>query len=384
VIKIKNNFEEQINRRKQATKAIQQIPYLWMMRKIYLLYFILLFFGQNAFSQKEISYTVNYFHTLPNIQIRALKAISNTKAWFASGRGIWGYTEDAGATWHIDSIKVDTAYPQFRSIAVLNDSTVLLLSIASPAYLFKTTNKGKTWKLVYKNSAKDIFFDSMIFYTSKDGLAISDPLEGCFQLIKTDDAGETWKQMDCTKIPKAEKGEACFASSNTNIVVHAKNIWFATGGANARVLHSVDMGNHFRAYNSPMPVGGQLTGIFSIDFFDETTGVIAGGEYNKPDSAMVSLATSQDGGISWKPFKTNKPIFGSCVQFKNHDEFYVTGDNGTYKCFIDKAQIIELRDKAGNELKYTTLSFSSDEKSLWLAGDNGAIALINLNSDTNH
>src|ERR1700722_15737855 len=140
-----------------APLPVQQIIYLWLMRKNTLLYFISLLFAQHVMAQQVSNFNVSYFHTLPNIHIRALKALSETTAWFASSRGVWGYTEDAGKTWHIDSIKADTSYPQFRSIVVLNDSTVLLLSIASPAYLFKTTNKGKTWKLVYKNTGKDIF-----------------------------------------------------------------------------------------------------------------------------------------------------------------------------------------------------------------------------------
>ena len=348
-----------------------------LIKKKYLLCIISLGFTLSGFSQEQ-AYKVSYFHTLPNIHIRALKAVSETTAWFASARGVWGYSEDAGASWHIDSIKVDNVYPQFRSIAVLNDSTVLLLSIASPAYLFKTTNKGKTWKLVYKNTGKDIFFDSMIFYTPEDGVAISDPVDSCFQIIKTADGGQTWNILDCANIPKAEKGEACFAASNSNISVSTPNIWFATGGTKARVFRSPDMGKHFTAFNTPMPIGGQLTGIFSLDFFDELNGVIGGGEYNKPDSSLTSLATTEDGGKTWKPFRTGKPIFASCVHLVNTDEFYVTGDNGTYCCTISHGQIREIKDTAGNKLVYTTLSFTPGGKSVWLAGDKGTIAFIKL------
>ncbi|HXB13193.1 MAG TPA: hypothetical protein VNZ45_14500, partial [Bacteroidia bacterium] len=141
--------------------------------------------------------------------------------------------------------------------------------------------------------------------------------------------------------------------------------------------------NHFEASNSPMPVGRQLTGIFSISFFEEAIGVISGGEYNKPDSSLTSFATSQDRGKTWKPFRTSKPIFGSCVQIKGKDEFYVTGSGGTFMCSLSKGLATELKDKAGNELNYTTLSFSPGGKALWLAGDNGSIALIKLNTDTN-
>ena len=101
------------------------------------------------------------YHTLPHISIRALEVLNDSTIWFAANHGVWGYSDNNGTTFHIDSLKADSVYPEFRSIAILNDSTVLLLSIGSPACLFKTSNKGKTWRLVYSNQQKDIFFDSM-------------------------------------------------------------------------------------------------------------------------------------------------------------------------------------------------------------------------------
>ena len=162
------------------------------MSRSYKILFVFLFSLTKCFAQKDTVLPATYFSISPNIGIRALEAVSDSKIWFAANHGVWGFTEDAGKTWHIDSIKVDSIFPEFRSIAVLNDSTVLLLSIASPAYLFKTSNKGKTWKLVYKNTNKDIFFDSMKFSDSKNGIAVSDPIGGCIQVITSDDGGETW------------------------------------------------------------------------------------------------------------------------------------------------------------------------------------------------
>ncbi len=181
---------------------------------------------------------------------------------FAANHGVWGYTEDAGKTWHIDSIKVDTLYPQFRSIAVLNDSTILLLSIASPAYLFKTTNKGKTWKLTYKNTNKDIFFDCMVFNNFTNGIALADPIDSCFRILLTADAGETWNPIDCSTIPKALPGEGCFAASNSNIATSGKQIWFVSGGIRSRVFHYNGINRHFESFaNTPLPESEQMTGI---------------------------------------------------------------------------------------------------------------------------
>ncbi len=347
-------------------------------RAIYLVLFLFINFTKSIFAQEDSVFTVTYFQTLPKISIRALEAVSEKKVWFAANHGVWGYTEDAGKTWHIDSIKVDTTYPQFRSIAVLNDSTVLLLSVASPGYLFKTTNKGKTWQLVFTNPDKDIFYDCMYFYNSTCGIALADPIGGCCHVIRTSDAGATWTLVDCGNITKPAKGEACFAASNSNIAVYSNNVWFVTGGMRARIFHSDDMGNHFRAYNTPLPEGDKMTGIFSVDFCDNLTGVIAGGNYVKSDSTDVTMAITNNGGVTWKPISSKKPIFGSCIKFRNANEFYITGSDGTYLFNLKSKKITEVKDNTKTALKYNTLRFSPNGKALWLAGNKGTIALVDL------
>lgn len=347
-------------------------------RNFYLFFFLVIGFTQHIFAQEKLTVAVKYFKTIPNISIRALEAVSDSTAWFSANHGIWGYTENASKTWHIDSIKVDSVYPQFRSIAVLNDSTVLLLSVASPAYMFKTTNKGKAWRLVYKNELKNIFFDCMKFYDSKNGIAIGDPIGGYPYILKTHDQGETWNRINVENIPKADSGEACFAASNSNIACYLNHIWFVTGGMRSRVFHSSDFGYHFEVFDSPISKGGQLTGIFSVDFFNESEGVIGGGNYMLADSGIFSLAATYDGGNTWYPIKTKKPIFCSCVKFRTADAFFVTGSTGTYKCSIKSGAITELTDKSGASLKYNTLRFSPDKKTLWLAGDKGSIARIDM------
>ncbi len=348
------------------------------MKKCISLLFISIVFSVKSNAQADAAFPVQYFKSPPNISIRALQVVSEDIVWFAANHGVWGYTENAGKTWHLDSIKADTMYPQFRSIAVLNDSAVVLLSVAAPAYLFKTTSKGKSWKLIFKDDRKDIFFDCLKFSDAENGIAIADPAGGCFRLVKTDNAGESWKNVECADIPPAKEGEGCFAASNSNIAIYKNNVWFATGGIHSRVFHSADNGRHFESYESPLPQGEQMTGIFSIDFLDENTGVIAGGNYVKMDSSIICLAITHDGGKTWMPVKSNKPIFGSCVQFRNPDEFYVTGQCGTFKYDIRSGKITELKDKERAALKFNTLRFSASGKALWLAGNKGSIALVRL------
>ena len=345
--------------------------------------FIILSISEESFSQ-DTTFNVKYFTTLSHISIRALEARSESCAWFSANHGVWGFTEDAGKHWHIDSIKVDSVYPEFRSIAVLNDSTVLLLSISSPAFFFKTTNKGKTWRLVYKNTDQNIFFDSMHFADSLRGVAVADPIDGYFYWIATTDGGNKWRSSttfegDVGKY-KIQDGEAFFASSNTNIASAGQKLWYGTGGKYSHVVTHTSGGAHgsYIFYNTPIAHGEKMTGIFSIDFFDDSIGVIAGGNYEKTDTSIVSLAVTYNGGKNWKVMKGKKPFFGSCVQFKSADIFFVTGHDGTYICNHKAQKISEIKDESGSQLKFHTLRFSPTGKSVWFAGDKGRIAFINF------
>jgi photosystem II stability/assembly factor-like uncharacterized protein len=332
----------------------------------------------SVMAQEQAVQEIRSFNTVPGIYIRALEVLNDSCVWFAANRGVWGYTMDGGKNWRIDSIKVDTIYPAFRSMALLNDSTALLLCIGSPAYMLKTQNSGKTWRTVYRNDDKDVFFDCMLFSGSRKGLAIGDPLDGCFHLIETTDGGETWRQINCSLLPKAHAGEACFAASNSNLSVRGDHTWFVSGGKNARVFYSAGPGLPFKAFETPLPKGETMSGIFSLDFFDQKKGLISGGHYEKTDTSIISLATTNDGGATWRAIRPEPPFFGSCVRFRNSDEVFVTGHDGTFSIHLPSGKITELKDSSGVSLKFYTLRFSPSAKFLWLAGSAGKITRINL------
>ncbi len=337
-----------------------------------------------AFSQ-AIKAQVSYYNMPSYISIRALQAVNDNTVWFAASHGVYGYTQNGGASWFVDSIKVDSVYPEFRSIAVLDQNTVLLLSIDSPAYLFKTTTKGKKWKQVYSNHKPGIFFDSMKFSDSKNGIAVGDPINNCFKIITTNNGGNTWTKVSCEDIPPAFEGEACFAASNSCISVRHNKVWFATGGSHARIFISDDWGKHFAAFPTPIVQGGKMTGAFSIYFIDENTGIAGGGDYEKTDSTITALSITKDGGITWQPIVANSPFFVSCLQqvkTKTATQLLVTGHNGTYSMDAMGSSsnvATEITDAMGEKLKFNTLSAPAGGSSVWLAGSKGKIACIKIN-----
>jgi photosystem II stability/assembly factor-like uncharacterized protein len=50
------------------------------------------------------------------------------------------------------------------------------------------------------------------------GLAMSDPVDGKFRIIATDDSGATWSVVARKGMPKAVEGEFGFAASGTCLV----------------------------------------------------------------------------------------------------------------------------------------------------------------------
>ena len=72
---------------------------------------------------------------------------------------------------------------------------------------------------------------------------------------------------------------------------------------------------------------GESMGAYSMNFSNDSTGVIVGGDYLEPDIRMNVSFYTTDGGHSW--FNSIDPVRGyrSCVISKN-DIFYSCGRNG--------------------------------------------------------
>ncbi|MBS1763892.1 MAG: oxidoreductase [Bacteroidetes bacterium] len=346
--------------------------------RIAFLFTVLLGMCGSIHSQNIRPVETDYFQQPPHLSIRALQACSEHTVWFAANNGVYGFTRDGGKTWHTDSLTVDGKAPEFRSLAALNDSTVMLLSIDSPAYLFRTEDYGKTWQLVYTDGRSKIFFDALFFKDTLQGIAVSDPADACFRIITTPDGGKTWQQSPCTALPPAYEGEACFAASNSNLWWQGSHIRLATGGHHSRLFVSDDNGISFTALPAPIISGEELTGIFSIDFANAQTGYIGGGNYMKNDSSIVTLFKTTDGGRHWTPMPLPGYAFVSSVKIISANRIAVTGMQGTY-VINSKGKPVEWSDDAGRKLSFYTLSKAPGSPYLWMAGSKGRIARVKIN-----
>ena len=248
------------------------------------------------------------------ISIRSLVA-EKYKVWFAANEGRFGYHDFNDNTTFEKRIVFDSLKPEFRSMAQ-TQGFIFILSIANPALLYKIDKKNVKPKLIYRESHSKVFYDSMKFWNETEGIAVGDPTEDCFSLLITHNGGNSWNKMPCENLPKLADGEAAFAASNTNIVVKGEKCWIVSGGKKARVFFSPDKGQTWSVYDSPIVHGGQMTGIYTADFYDEHTGIIAGGNYDQPNEKAGNKAVTHDSGKTWTPISDNIGFgYASCIQF---------------------------------------------------------------------
>jgi len=249
-----------------------------------------------------------------DFSVRAID-IDNNKIWYASDNGKYGFYDLVSKEKYQNILVNDTLKPEFRSIS-RNGKSIFLLSVGSPALLYKIAKDGSETQLVYKESNKKAFYDSMQFWNEKEGIAMGDPTDDCLSVIVTRDSGETWQKISCEKLPKTIDGEAAFAASNTSLIIKGNYTWMVSGGKNARVFFSADKGNSWEVYKSPIVQGQEMTGIFSADFYDENIGFLTGGNYEKPEQKSGNKALTINGGKTWTLVSENSGFgYSSCVQF---------------------------------------------------------------------
>ncbi|MCF6348815.1 MAG: oxidoreductase [Flavobacteriaceae bacterium] len=297
--------------------------------------------------------------------IRAIQVLKDSSMYFASSNGYIGLANLSNKELKFKKIIYDTIVPHFRSIAS-NGNNIYVLSVESPALLYQYNNENL--KLVYKEEHKKVFYDAMAFFDEQNGIAMGDPTEGCLSIILTNDGGNTWNKIPCSKLPKTEEGEAAFAASNGNIAISGTNAWLVTGGKRARVFHTPDMGKIWKVYDTPIVQGGQMTGIFSVDFYDSKNGIIFGGDWSKKEDNIANKAITNDGGKTWKLIADGEgPGYKSCVQYvpdTNGKEIFAVGSTG-----ISFSNDGGYTWKKVSDEKYYTIRFVN-KNIAWLAGNN--------------
>ncbi len=236
---------------------------------------------------------------------RGLDAVDRHTAWAgggsttAGGPGSVWRTTDGGATWQ-DVSPPDSAGLQFRDVEARSADAALVLAIGpgEASRIYRTTDGGQTWTETFRNTDEAAFYNCLDFYPGgKRGLAVSDPVDGKFRIISTDDGGQSWEVLPDDGMPDST-GEFNFAASGDCLVISGKHAWFGSGGAVSRVFHSADRGRTWEATDSTIPAG-EAAGVFGLAFKNPHEGVAVGGDFAAPEVGADASAYTRGGG-SWR------------------------------------------------------------------------------------
>jgi len=233
--------------------------------------------------------------------LRGLDAVNAKVAWVAGDEGGVWRTTDGGKTWKDVRPDAEKALA-FRDVEADSGDVAQVLSIGprGQSRIYKTVDGGKSWDLTFKNAEATAFYDCLaMFPDGVHGLAMSDPVDGKFRVITTDDAGDTWKKVDPSGMPKAKDGEFGFAASGTCVVTAGvKDAWIASGGTAARVFHSTDYGQTWTDSSSGLPCRYN----FTVAADPSNAQVVWTGCVFSDITHPGGIYRSNDGGASWLPY----------------------------------------------------------------------------------
>jgi photosystem II stability/assembly factor-like uncharacterized protein len=308
-------------------------------------------------------------------ELRGLSAAGSGVVWASGTRGHYAHSTDGGRNWRVDSVPTAAAL-DFRAVHALDARRAWLLSSGDAdkgqARIFRTTDAGAHWSLVYSTDQKGVFLDAIAFWDAQHGIAISDPVDGHFFILTTTDGGGSWARMPPDRMPPTLAGEAAFAASGSCLTVDGEaNVWIGTGGgATARVYHSSDRGRTWSVAETPIHAGTSSSGIFSIAFRDARRGVAVGGDYQLVRGGFPNVAVTDDGGRTWHVAKGPLPVgYLSAASFiPGSSTVIAVGLAGT-ALSSDNGESWRMIDS----IAYNSVRFESPSAG-WAAGPKGRLA----------
>jgi photosystem II stability/assembly factor-like uncharacterized protein len=311
---------------------------------------------------------------------RGLDAVDRRTAWVAGGSLTKGgpgkvfRTTDGGQNWE-DVSPPDTGGLSLRDVEARSATTALVLAIGpgDASRIYRTTDGGATWETAFVNDDPAAFYDCMAFFPGgRRGLALSDPVDGKFRILATDDFGRSWSVLPSEGMPAAPD-EFGFAASGDCLVTARHTAYFGSGGGAARVFRSDDHGLTWTASDSTIPAG-DAAGVFALTFRTPQQGVAVGGNFDDAANGVDAVATTRDGTV-WHNAGDLTHLAEDVAYLPGHRHpLIATGESdpvmGT-SVSVDGGQTWN----RVSDLGYHTLDCTHDG-SCWAAGGSGRVARL--------
>ena len=254
--------------------------------------------------------------------LRGLSPVSDKIIWASGNKGSVGLSVDGGNNWQWFTVKgYETS--DFRDIEGFSATAAVIMGTSAPAYILKTKDGGNNWEVVYQNKDTGMFLDAMDFLNDRKGVVIGDPVNHHIFLAQTTDGGNTWLAVPTNERPIMDSGEACFASSGTNIrFLKNNNYYYITGGVRSRLFIKT------KTFSLPILQGQETTGANSIAIKNANKMIVVGGDFNVPVSTTKICYITDDGGKTWRSPGQGPYGYRSCIEYLDKNRWITCGLNG--------------------------------------------------------
>lgn len=314
---------------------------------------------------------VKLLHSGNGVSLRGLSVVNDKIIWVSGSKGTVGRSLDSGKTWKWITVK-GFEKRDFRDIEAFDGVTAVIMAIAEPAHILKTVDGGETWKVVYENKTPGMFLDAMEFWNEQSGIVIGDPINGKFFIARSFDGGSTWSDIAPERLPAAAPGEACFASSGTNIrAMNLQEACFITGGTRSRLLWKGE------PRDIPIIQGKESTGANSVAVRDSKKRkgseyfVVVGGDFTRDTLKEKNCFITKDAGKTWIAPATPPKGYRSCVEFINKTKLITCGTSG-----VDISEDGGMNWKLISPTGFHVCRKAKDGKVVFLAGGDGRIGKL--------
>ncbi|QIX28429.1 oxidoreductase [Nocardioides sp. JQ2195] len=312
---------------------------------------------------------------------RGIDAVSPDTAWIAGssltegGPGRIFRSTDGGDSWQ-DVSPPGTEGLGFRDVEAEDASTASVLAIGpgEASRIYRTTDGGVTWTETFRNTEETAFYNCMDFYPGgKRGLAVSDPVDGTFRILATDDGGQSWEVLSDEGMPDST-GEFNYSASGDCLVIKGRSAWFGSGGDASHVFHSTDFGRTWEANDSTIPAG-EAAGVFGLAFRTPREGIAVGGDFAAPTDGADATARTSDAS-EWSNAGDLARLGEDAAWIQGHrDTLVVVGESG------DVMGSSISRDGGLSWEQFAETGFHTLDcvrHTCWAAGGNGRVATLRL------
>jgi len=299
--------------------------------------------------------------------LNSLDAVSPDVAWAASLDGVVLRTVDGGATF-TDVSPPDSAEVDFLDVDASSADDALLVSVGpAGAGIYRTADGGESWDVPFVSP--ETFLTSMAMFDRRHGFVVSDPIDGKFQIMVTNDAGRSWELTDPAAMPDALDGEFSFAFTGNAAAATGSKAFFGT--AFARVFRSTDRGQTWEVSST-----ADECCIAGLDFRTNRLGLAVG----------ENVSRTTDGGATWTLVdEDDAPVgFSGDVAWwsdlRGDERSAITDAQRTVFANADDGSVVS-RDRGKTWEQFSDQLFygiecAEDSEACWGAGELGAVARL--------